>query len=44
VLSMFGADVPDYMDGKVLTVGDAGAKVPSEPEQALAQVGGIHGR
>ncbi len=44
VLSMFGADVPDYMDGKVLTVGDAGAKVPSEPEQALAEVGGIHGR
>ena len=28
VLSMFGAAVPDYMDGKVLTVGDAGAKGP----------------
>ncbi len=38
VLSMFGADVPDYMDGKVLVVGDAGAKAPAEREETLAQV------
>jgi predicted AlkP superfamily phosphohydrolase/phosphomutase len=38
VLSMFGAAVPDYMDGKVLTVGEAGAEAPSEREEALAQV------
>ena len=29
VLSMFGVAVPDYMDGKVLTVGDAGAEGPA---------------
>jgi hypothetical protein len=38
VLSMFGAEVPDYMDGKVLTVGDAGAKAPKEKEATLAEV------
>ncbi len=38
VLSMFGATVPDYMDGKALTVADAGAKTPSEREETLAQV------
>ena len=38
VLSMFGVAVPDYMDGKVLTVGDAGEKSPSEREDALAEV------
>jgi hypothetical protein len=38
VLSMFGAAVPDYMDGKVLTVGDAGVEAKSEREEALAQV------
>jgi predicted AlkP superfamily phosphohydrolase/phosphomutase len=38
ILSMFGAAVPDYMDGKVLTVGDAGAAAPREREEVLAQV------
>jgi predicted AlkP superfamily phosphohydrolase/phosphomutase len=38
VLSMFGADVPDYMDGKVLTVGDAHAETPGDRAEALAQV------
>jgi predicted AlkP superfamily phosphohydrolase/phosphomutase len=40
VLSMFGVSVPDYMDGKALTVGDAGQKqkVPAEQEVAVAQV------
>jgi predicted AlkP superfamily phosphohydrolase/phosphomutase len=40
VLSMFGVPVPDYMDGKALTVGDAGPKqkVPTERETAVAQV------
>jgi predicted AlkP superfamily phosphohydrolase/phosphomutase len=43
VLSMFGAPVPDYMDGKVLTVGNAGEKAPREREEALAQVVSTHG-
>jgi predicted AlkP superfamily phosphohydrolase/phosphomutase len=38
VLAMFGADVPDYMDGKVLVVGDATAKTPSERQEILAKV------
>jgi predicted AlkP superfamily phosphohydrolase/phosphomutase len=38
VLSMFGAGVPEYMDGKALTVWDAGEKAPSEREDALAEV------
>jgi predicted AlkP superfamily phosphohydrolase/phosphomutase len=37
VLSMFGASVPDYMDGKVLNVGDAPGENPSEPLMPLAQ-------
>ncbi len=28
VLSLFGVDVPDYMDGKALTVGDARREDP----------------
>jgi predicted AlkP superfamily phosphohydrolase/phosphomutase len=38
VLSLFGALVPDYMDGRVLTVVDAGARATGEREEALAQV------
>jgi predicted AlkP superfamily phosphohydrolase/phosphomutase len=38
VLSLFGVAVPDYMDGKVLIVGDATAKTPSEQEKTLAEV------
>jgi predicted AlkP superfamily phosphohydrolase/phosphomutase len=38
VLSMFGAAVPDYMDGKVLTVRDADLEASREREEALAQV------
>ena len=38
VLSMFGAAVPDYMDGKVLTVGDAGRKRPANRPESLAEV------
>ena len=37
VLSMFGADVPEYMDGKVLVVGNAGGKAPSDRAETLAQ-------
>ncbi len=35
VLSMFGAAVPDYMDGKVLTVRDAAESPPSEQPSPL---------
>ena len=38
VLSMFGASVPDYMDGKVLTVGNPREKAPKEKEESLAEV------
>jgi hypothetical protein len=38
VLSMFGAAIPDYMDGKALVVRDAGWKAPSRREETLAQV------
>jgi predicted AlkP superfamily phosphohydrolase/phosphomutase len=39
VLSMFGVAVPDYMDGKALTVGQSSAKKmsPSKREEAVAQ-------
>jgi predicted AlkP superfamily phosphohydrolase/phosphomutase len=38
VLSLFGVDVPDYMDGKALAVGDAPAKTTSKPEPTLAEI------
>jgi len=38
VLAMFGATVPDYMDGKVLPIGDARAKAPLAPKDSLAEV------
>ncbi len=38
VLAMFGAAVPDYMDGKVLPIGDARAKIPSAHKDAMAEV------
>jgi predicted AlkP superfamily phosphohydrolase/phosphomutase len=37
VLSLFGVDVPEYMDGKALTVGGVGAKARGEHEAALAE-------
>ncbi|HWE37388.1 MAG TPA: alkaline phosphatase family protein [Isosphaeraceae bacterium] len=39
VLSLFGAKVPDYMDGKALTVGDAPEQAPKERVGTLAEVG-----
>jgi hypothetical protein len=38
VLAMFGAAVPDYMDGKVLPIGDTRAKAPSAHKDSLAEV------
>ncbi len=38
VLSCFGVPVPDYMDGKAMTIGDAAAKKPRERENTLAEV------
>jgi predicted AlkP superfamily phosphohydrolase/phosphomutase len=38
VLTLFGAEVPDYMDGKPLTVADA-EKAPKEKAGTLAEVG-----
>ncbi len=38
VLAMFGAAVPDYMDGKVLPIGDARAKAPITHKDSLAEV------
>jgi predicted AlkP superfamily phosphohydrolase/phosphomutase len=36
VLAMFGAIVPDYMDGKVLPISDASSKASSIPKDAFA--------
>ena len=38
VLAMFGAPVPDYMDGKVLAIGESGDKVEIEHDLTLAEV------
>jgi predicted AlkP superfamily phosphohydrolase/phosphomutase len=38
VLAMFGAPVPDYMDGKVLAIGDAPRKTSNAPKDTLAEV------
>jgi predicted AlkP superfamily phosphohydrolase/phosphomutase len=38
VLSLFGADLPDYMDGKPWTVGDAQGKPATKPEPTLAEI------
>jgi arylsulfatase A-like enzyme len=38
VLSLFGVPVPDYMDGKPMIIGEAGAKKPREREKTLAEV------
>lgn len=38
VLSLFGVDVPEYMDGKALAVGDAESKSASKPEPTLAEI------
>jgi predicted AlkP superfamily phosphohydrolase/phosphomutase len=39
VLSLFGVPVPDYMDGKSMVIGEAGAKrMPSGHEKTLAEV------
>jgi predicted AlkP superfamily phosphohydrolase/phosphomutase len=37
-LSMFGVDVPDYMDGKALSVGAIEEKTPGAREEALVEV------
>ncbi len=37
VLAMFGAAVPDYMDGKVLTISDVRKKASNAPKDALAE-------
>jgi predicted AlkP superfamily phosphohydrolase/phosphomutase len=37
VLSMFGVDVPEYMDGKSLAVGTAPAAKTSRPKESLAE-------
>ena len=37
VLSLFGVGVPDYMDGKALSVGHAGTQARGEPAEALAE-------
>jgi len=39
VLAMFGVAVPEYMDGKVLAVGDSALKTPSERHDSLVEVG-----
>ena len=38
VLSMFGAAVPDYMDGKALVVGQTSSKAAGKPQESLAEV------
>ena len=38
VISMFGAAIPDYMDGKALVVRDAGVKAPKNRAETLAEV------
>jgi len=38
VLAMFGVAVPEYMDGKVLAVGDPAPKTPSERQDSLVEV------
>jgi predicted AlkP superfamily phosphohydrolase/phosphomutase len=38
VLAMFGAAVPDYMDGKVLPISDVPKKAPSKQKDALAEI------
>lgn len=38
VLAMFGAAVPDYMDGKVLTIGDVPEKASNPHKDALAEI------
>jgi predicted AlkP superfamily phosphohydrolase/phosphomutase len=35
VLDLFGVPVPDYMDGKILSVGDLGEKTPAQREAVL---------
>jgi predicted AlkP superfamily phosphohydrolase/phosphomutase len=37
VLSLFGVDVPDYMDGKALTLGRIGSPPRGQREEALAE-------
>jgi predicted AlkP superfamily phosphohydrolase/phosphomutase len=37
VLSLFGVDVPDYMDGKAMTLGGAGSPARGERAEALAE-------
>jgi predicted AlkP superfamily phosphohydrolase/phosphomutase len=39
VLKMFGVDVPEYMDGKALTVGEPAGKASRKPERELTEVG-----
>jgi predicted AlkP superfamily phosphohydrolase/phosphomutase len=39
VLQMFGVSVPEYMDGKPLTVGGPAAKAGRSPERQLSEVG-----
>jgi hypothetical protein len=39
VLRMFGVSVPDYMDGKPLTVGEPAGKVRPEPDRQLVEAG-----
>jgi predicted AlkP superfamily phosphohydrolase/phosphomutase len=39
VLQMFGVPVPDYMDGKALTVGGPAGKVRPESDRQLVEVG-----
>jgi predicted AlkP superfamily phosphohydrolase/phosphomutase len=38
VLDLFGVDVPGYMDGKPLPVGDTNGKVPSVPSETAIEV------
>ncbi len=38
VLAMFGVAVPDYMDGKVLPIGDTRVKAPTVHKDSLAEV------
>jgi predicted AlkP superfamily phosphohydrolase/phosphomutase len=38
VLSMFGAAVPDYMDGKALVVGETNGKAAGKRQETLAEV------
>ena len=39
VLSMFGVDVPEYMDGKALIVGDASVRAAHKREETLGKGG-----